>query len=185
MRPARSVKIYVPLAIKNKTLFAGKYPAIQFQHPSAILEYATAEFESRWSKRIESVRKDVECTFRVWKKRFRILKVPFPYFAKENVDNIMFTCCVLHNILLDHDAREWTGQDDLDEFNVPTSSRDSCASYNPTDFSCMSGSDNNIPADECEAETTWLSLRSYLITHYKYAKCHNLLQWISYKNQTL
>jgi hypothetical protein len=71
-----------------------------------------------------------------------------PYCAKEHVKNIMFTCCVLHNILLDHNAKEWTDQDDLDEFNVPTTLRDSSASYNPTDHSFMSGSDNNIPADE-------------------------------------
>ncbi len=92
----------------------------------------TTEFEARWSKQIESVRKDVECTFGIMKRRFRVLKVPMPYFAKEHVDNIMFTCCVLHNILLDHNAREWTEEDDLDELNLP-STRDSSAGYNPTD----------------------------------------------------
>ncbi len=64
---------------------------------------ATAVFEARWSKRIESVRKDVGCTFGILKSRFRILKVPMQYWAKEDRDNIMFTCCVLHNILLDHE----------------------------------------------------------------------------------
>ncbi len=56
-------------------------------------------------------------------------------------------------------------QDDLDEFNVPTTSRDSYASYNPTVYSLMSGSDSIIPADECETEGTWKFLRSHLITH--------------------
>ncbi len=92
----------------------------------------------------------------------------------------MFTCCVLHNILLDRDAKEWTDQDDMVEFNVPTT-RDSVAACNPTDCSYMSGSDDNIPADECDTESTWADLRSHLITHYKYAKCHRLLRWISYK----
>ncbi len=82
---------------------------------------------------------------------------------------------VLHNILLDHNAREWTEQDDLDVFNVP-STRDSSAAYNPTDDSYMSGSDNSIQVDECEAEGSWTTLRSRLITHYKYAKCHDLLR---------
>ena len=58
------------------------------------------------------------------KRRFRVLMVSMTCFAKEHVDNIMSTCCVLHNILLGHDAREWTEQDDLDGFNVPTT-RDS------------------------------------------------------------
>ncbi len=93
---------------------------------------------------------------------------------------------VLHNILFDHDAREWAEQDDLDVFNVP-STRDSNAAYNPTDYRYMSGisgSDNSIPVEECEAEGSWTILRSLLITHYKYAKCHDLLRWISYKEQT-
>jgi hypothetical protein len=51
-------------------------------------ENALVEFESPSSnkdgpslKRIESVRKDFEYTF----ERFRVLKVPMPYFAKEHV----------------------------------------------------------------------------------------------------
>ncbi len=109
-----------------------------------------------------------------------------PYSAKEHVDNIMFTCCVLHYILLDHDALEWADQDDLDEFNVPTTSRDSFASesYNPTDHRFMSGSDNNIPTDECETESAWTFLCSHIITHYNYAKYHHLLRWISYQKHT-
>ena len=106
-----------------------------------------------------------------------------PYSAKEHVDNIMFTCCVLHNILLDHDAREWTVQDDKEDVNLPTAHNSMAGSSDPTDFSYMGGLENNIPAEECESESTWSTLRSYLITHYKYAKHNNLLRWISYKKQ--
>ena len=63
-------------------------------------------------KRIESVRKDVEFTFGILKHRFCILKqqvkLPMLYWAKNDIDNIMLTYCLLHNILLDHDALEWT-----------------------------------------------------------------------------
>ena len=100
-----------------------------------------------------------------------------------HVDNIMFTCCVLHNILLDHDAREWTVQDDKEDVNLPTAHNSMAGSSDPTDFSYMGGLENNIPAEECESESTWSTLRSYLITHYKYAKHNNLLRWISYKKQ--
>ncbi len=43
--------------------------------------------------------------------------------------------------------------------------------------------DNNIREDESEAESTWVTLRTSLITHYKYAKLQGLLQlwWITYK----
>jgi hypothetical protein len=115
-------------------------------------KYATAEFEARWSKRIESVRKDVECTFGILKRRFRTLKVPMQYWAKEDVDNIMFTCCVLHNILLEHDAWEWTVQDDTDDVELPSFGKGVAGRSDVTDFSYMSGPDNNIPVEECETE---------------------------------
>ena len=41
------------------------------------LKYASSIWARRWSKRLESVRKDVECAFGIVKQRFRILKVPF------------------------------------------------------------------------------------------------------------
>ena len=41
------------------------------------LKYASDIWARRWSKRMESVRKDVECSFGILKQRFRILKVPF------------------------------------------------------------------------------------------------------------
>ena len=144
-------------------------------------KFANAEFEARWSKRVESVRKDVECTFGVVKRRFRILKVPIPYRAKEDIDNIMFTCCVLHNILLDHDAQEWTIVDDLEEVRLPAARYSVAGHSNVMDFSFMSGPDNDIREDACEAESTWMTLRTSLITHYKYAKLNGLLRWISYR----
>ena len=50
-----------------------------------------------------------------------------------------------------------------------------------TDFSYMSGPDNNIPIDECESEGSWATLRALLITHYKYAKLNHLIRWVTYK----
>lgn len=71
-----------------------------------------------WSKWIESVRKDVECTFGILKGRFRCLKLPIFYQSKEVIDNMFFTCCILHNILLNVDGYDsrweenvnWRGQ---------------------------------------------------------------------------
>ena len=67
--------------------------------------------------------------------------------------------------------------------------RDSFAAYSSIDYSYMSGSDEKIPADECEVEGTsrWTTLRFHFITHYKNAKCHHLshlLPRISYEKQT-
>ena len=50
------------------------------------------------------MRKDVECTFGSLKGRFRCLKVPISYNAREVVDNVFFTCCIIHNLLLTNDG---------------------------------------------------------------------------------
>ena len=65
--------------------------------------------EIRWSKWVESMRKDVECTFGILKGRFRILKMGIRMDGINVVDNVWFTCCALHNWLLDIDGLtgEW------------------------------------------------------------------------------
>ncbi|KAL3762008.1 hypothetical protein ACHAWU_002104 [Discostella pseudostelligera] len=67
--------------------------------------------EIRWSKWVESMRKDVECTFGILKGRWRILKCGVRVHGIDKVDLIWLTCCALHNWLLDIDglSSEWTG----------------------------------------------------------------------------
>ena len=48
---------------------------------------------AQWSKRLESVRKDAECTFGVLKQRFRILKTPFVCLSAALVDATFRACC--------------------------------------------------------------------------------------------
>ena len=66
--------------------------------------------EIRWSKWVESMRKDVECTFGILKGRWRILKSGIRLHGIEAADKIWLTCCALHNLLLDNDGLngEWT-----------------------------------------------------------------------------
>lgn len=54
-----------------------------------------------WSKWIESLSKDVECTFGILKGRWCILKTGIRLHGVKAVDNIWKTCCALHNWLLD------------------------------------------------------------------------------------
>ena len=68
------------------------------------LKHSAIPKESLWSEWAESVRKDVECTFGSLKGRFRCLKVPIFYNTREVVDNMFFTCCIIHNILLTNDG---------------------------------------------------------------------------------
>jgi hypothetical protein len=60
--------------------------------------------EIRWSKWLESMRKDVECTFGILKGRWCILKSGICLQGVDAVDKIWLTCCALHNWLLEIDG---------------------------------------------------------------------------------
>jgi hypothetical protein len=68
--------------------------------------------EIRWSKWVESMRKDVECAFGILKGRWRVLKTGVRVQGVQAVDKVWLTCCALHNWLLDIDGldSEWEGQ---------------------------------------------------------------------------
>jgi hypothetical protein len=57
--------------------------------------------EGYFSTNIESVRKDVECTFGIIKKRWRILNNGFYQRDMVLCDKIFVTCCCLNNFMLD------------------------------------------------------------------------------------
>ena len=58
----------------------------------------------RWSKWLESMRKDVECTFGILKGRWRILKTGIRLKHPHCCDKIWKTCCAFHNFLLEVDG---------------------------------------------------------------------------------
>ena len=62
-------------------------------------KYPILEGDILFSATLESVRKDVECYCGVLKGSFRILKLPMTYHKQERIDNVFFTCCILHNTL--------------------------------------------------------------------------------------
>ena len=60
---------------------------------------------------LESLRKDVECTFGILKGRFWILITPIRFHNSTVLDNTFLTCYILHNVLLKEDevASAWEG----------------------------------------------------------------------------
>jgi hypothetical protein len=60
--------------------------------------------ERLWSEGLESVRKDVECTFGVMKARFRSLRYGVRLHSPHEIDSLWFCCCILHNMLLMSDG---------------------------------------------------------------------------------
>ena len=59
-----------------------------------------------WSKHVEGLRKDVECTFDILKKRFMVLKNPIRFEKPGVIQDMFVTCCAMHNALLEYDHPE-------------------------------------------------------------------------------
>jgi hypothetical protein len=55
---------------------------------------------------LESVRKDVECTFGILKKRWRILDYGLKYRKMADCEKVFTVCCVLNNMMLDEMDRD-------------------------------------------------------------------------------
>ena len=74
---------------------------------TSICPYESARIdtmEGYFSTNLESVRKDVECVFGILKKRWKILDHGFQYRSVAICEKIFFTCCCLHNTMLDQMA---------------------------------------------------------------------------------
>ena len=57
------------------------------------------------------MRKDVECTFGILKKRWTILTKGVEARSIDSADQVWLTCCALHNFLIDVDGYDsyWCG----------------------------------------------------------------------------
>ncbi|CAB1099751.1 unnamed protein product [Ectocarpus sp. CCAP 1310/34] len=126
--------------------------------------------ESGFKRQLESVRKDSECCFGVVKGRFRICKMQFLYRTKERIDNIFFTCIILHNMLLAYDGIEllepdcdWAGADgDLDEDIVHPDVRMSAPTHEDAVVECDAGFE---------------ALRQKLVTNFAYRWGQGTVGW--------
>ena len=82
-----------------------------------------------WSKWVESMRKDLECTLGILKGRFRVLKTGIWTDGINSVDDIWLTCCALHNWLLDIDGLTGEWKD-----GVPVSDREGTMGQHDDDY---------------------------------------------------
>jgi hypothetical protein len=73
------------------------------------IKTSNSRSEIRFSAWLESLRKDVECTFGILKGRWRILKSGIRLHGTRVPDQVFHTCCALHNLLLEEDglSKEW------------------------------------------------------------------------------
>jgi hypothetical protein len=72
--------------------------------PTSIFPYLQADksaVKGYFSTNLESVQKDVECTFGILKKWWKVLNHGFKFCKMEQWEKIFIACCILHNFLLD------------------------------------------------------------------------------------
>ena len=62
---------------------------------------------------MESTRKDVERTFGILKGRFRCLKLPILFQKMDSITYMMWTCIILHNMIMTHDGRDNLWESDV------------------------------------------------------------------------
>ena len=158
------------------------------------IKHAFDDDEVQWSHRLESVRKDVECAFGILKGRWRFLKLPILLHTQSYIDNIFFTCAILHNMLLESDAAtlaweadvDWAGVDGLHEQAGAEDRMDDAAANAPVrvgrmevlptdDFSFVGG--DSIAPEGVEVEANHDGLRAKLVRHFAVQAKNNALQW--------
>lgn len=127
--------------------------------------------ESKWSVALESVRKDVECFFGILKGRFRILKLGILFRDKEDIDNMFFTYCTLHNMLHAFDGLDeleptvdWGGKEGLHDpwDNTPLADESTVGS---------TGEPNDDSSDSYQKpEEAHFGLKNALMAHFDYRR---------------
>lgn len=152
------------------------------------IRWSSVVEEKRWSRWLESLRKDVECTFGILKGRFRILKCGIRMQKRELLHNTFITCCVIHNMLLDEDGLEegWDGINGChDDADVQRIFRRAQAASSTTDTSGMGrgnyhARESDQPQDvevSIDYEDAHVELQQKLITHFNYMWKKNNVKW--------
>ncbi len=150
-----------------------------------------------FSKHLESVRKDIECTFGILKGRFRILKIPVLFQSQAVIDNIFKTCCVLHNMILYmknvdsrweddvnwggeygyHDIQDWGRIISVGIASNANNRRTTEMRLTPDlDLSSQGGFSSIFDSEE-DVEETHTELRRKLITHFNKKLAQGLVRW--------
>jgi hypothetical protein len=62
------------------------------------------EKRKHFAKRQEACRKDVKRCFGVLQARFAIICNPYQQWGMQGITDIMFACCILHNMILDDES---------------------------------------------------------------------------------
>ena len=123
---------------------------------------------------LESSRKPTECVIGLLKARFWMLRNPLRLKAREDISNCVYTCAVLHNMLLEYDGYDklWTADDWLTLDPVDSDEEEDRNSKKRRLIPPEKLRDYVIPTGESDiptiVEPNHFVLRSKLITNLKY-----------------
>ena len=150
------------------------------------IKFCINEREMRWSSRLESVRKDVECYFGRLKARFRILQS----HHQHKVDNIFVASSILHNMNLVHDGLDaawkdpanWETPEDEDDRDIRESRERLRMRGRMIQPDMVIAVENNrrVVIEDIEdlEDASYVEFRKRLIDHYIYSSDNNLVEWI-------
>ena len=159
------------------------------------LKHTSTRSDRLWSEWVESTRKDVECTFGILKSRWRFLLNGIVLQDQNYLDNAFFTCCILHNLILEYDGLDsrWetlhpqpnNSDEGFDENDEPVQSAQQTL-INARVRLWMSSRENS-PEEEIvlgndfeeEIDVDFNTKRRSLIDHFIYAYNLGLVKWPS------
>jgi len=124
----------------------------------------------KWSTRLESVRKIVECLFGRLKRRWGILKKPLTVASEEWVWAMWQELLTWHNMLLKYDGYTALGDGDDDFIPAPINDDDIRAA-NRAELALLD-------VDDDDYENGFDELRMQLVTHYKVQRERGEVFWI-------
>ena len=148
---------------------------LQWRCLQAPLKHAAGDDGALWSKRLESVRKGVECTFGILKRRFRILRQAFQLRDPEAINDIFTSCCALHNMLLQYDRLHTIGRRPADWVPAHVYRQREAVDVDRSKHVVRAPAPKSVPA---QAELGFFTLREALITHYAQATAKRELGWL-------
>ena len=155
------------------------------QSPS---KWAGEVWHARQSKRMESVRKDVECVFGKIFSRFRIFRKPLLVQQAQSVDDTFRVCVMLHNMICRFDGLDKIGDCNSDWKGAPLSMDDLniiIPSLDQLQLEVLDDVDNGPAAyqlgsdqGKVDRDPEWSALREKLILHYKMAWQKKEIKWL-------
>ena len=155
------------------------WPMLQFAP-----KYSSDQAWLRWAKRLESVRKDSECTYGILKQRFRELRLPSEFKKAITVERVFKTCCQLHNRLLrldglstlGHYEGDWDLKDADEDERAEERKKLDALSYRykhvRPDF------DGSVNESKPEEVQKWAARRQRLVEHFNQLKSDEM-QWLA------